>query len=137
MKVTTAILVLALPLAACSNDMPGDSHVLAGKFGGTDVGVSASITGAVITFGCAGEIRLAHPVILDGAGTFSVRDSMRIDAGERDTLPLVKPALIVGSLRGGTLSFTVDPLVTASSADFGGDFITRRDQPEQDHVCRI
>jgi hypothetical protein len=113
MKLPLTVLTVALPLAACTSDLgPGP---LSGSWGGASMQVSATPAGVVMTLSCGANVRIAHGVLLDGAGRFTVQDSLRgslAGGAPRDTLPggpilPVEPALITGQLTGDLLTISL------------------------------
>jgi hypothetical protein len=144
-KLRLTMLALALPLAACTSDL--GSGPLSGNWGGTGMQVSATPGSIVMTLTCGANVRVAHGVLLDGAGGFSVLDSLRGRLGggaPRDTLPggpafPVVPALITGHLAGDVLTVSLALNYTAGTTTTPITFDGKRGQAGNfgTQICRL
>lgn len=141
MKVSLTLLALAAPLTACNSDL--NFGPLNGNWGGASLQVSATPARIAITLTCGANIQIAHGVLVDGAGRFSVLDTLRgsLRGGSYDTLPgpptlRAVPTLITGQLTGDAMTITFQMNYPATTTTASYPFYGHRGQPgEFNTIC--
>lgn len=143
MKLPLTALAIAIPLAACMGDL--SSGPLSGNWGGASLQVTATPARIAMTLTCDANIQIAHGVLVDGAGRFTVLDTLRgsLAGGMFDTLPgpPTHPAvavLITGQLTDDVVTISLQVNYPATTTTAPLTFTGRRGQPPDfSGICRL
>ncbi len=123
------VVISALAMAACGGGSPA-ATLLTGTWGGTNVSLQATSTGATLQFKCGATGVIAQPVRLDDQGRFDAPgtyDPVLLAGGPR---PADFHGQVVGSQM--TLSFTVQGSTTSL-----GPYELTKDTPARFDVCNF